>query len=64
MTRDRYLRLPEVIHRTGLSRSTIERRARAGTFPRSHRLGLNAIAWLESDIVAWMAAPLEWKDAA
>lgn len=64
MTHDRYIRLPEVITRTGLSRSTILRREAAGTFPRKHKLGDAAVAWLESDIVAWMAAPLEWKEAA
>lgn len=64
MTHERYLRLPEVIARTGLSRRTIYRRMAEGEFPQSRKLGVNAVAWLESEVVAWMQAPLEWRAAA
>ena len=37
--RCRILRLPEVLERTGLSRSTLFRRMRAGEFPQSVKLG-------------------------
>ncbi len=49
------LRPPEVLIRTGLSRTTIWRRVRAGTFPAPIELGENSIGWPESEITAWLA---------
>ena len=49
------LRAPEVMARTGLSRVTIWRRVRAGTFPAPTELGANSIGWPESEITAWLA---------
>jgi prophage regulatory protein len=51
---DRILRLPEVIRRVGLKRSSIYNRMKDGTFPKSSSLGGNSVGWLESDIIAWM----------
>ncbi len=50
----RMLRPPEVMARTGLSRTTIWRRVRAGTFPAPTQLGENSIGWLESEITTWL----------
>lgn len=61
---DRFLRLPEVMACTGLSKRTIYLRMNALTFPASVRLGPNAVAWRESDVSAWMTAPAEWSAAA
>lgn len=52
----RYLRLPEVRTRTGLSRSYIYALMKEGAFPRPVRLGKRAVGWLESDLDEWMAA--------
>ena len=52
---DRMLRAPEVGERTGLSRITIWRKVRAGTFPPPIELGPNTIGWLESVIDDWLA---------
>ncbi len=49
------LRAPEVMARTGLSRVTIWRRVRAGTFPAPVQLGVNSIGWPASEITAWLA---------
>ncbi len=49
------LRPPEVMTRTGLSRTTIWRRVRAGTFPAPTELGENSIGWPESEIATWLA---------
>jgi len=49
------LRAPEVMARTGLSRVTIWRRVRAGTFPAPTELGENSIGWPASEITAWLA---------
>ena len=50
----RMLRFPEVIERTGLSRTTIWRRVRAKTFPAPYQLGPNSIGWPETTIVDWV----------
>ena len=50
------IRLPEVMNRTGMSRSSIYLAMRNGTFPRPVKLipGGTAVAWRESDIQAWI----------
>ena len=48
------LRPPEVVKRTGLSRTTLWRRVRAGTFPSPTELGENSIGWPASTIAAWL----------
>ncbi|MEE9250365.1 MAG: AlpA family transcriptional regulator [Alphaproteobacteria bacterium] len=52
----RMLRVPEVMARTGLSRTTLWRRVRAGTFPAPIQLGENSIGWPASEITAWLAS--------
>ncbi len=51
---DKMLRPPEVMERTGLSRTTLWRRVRAGTFPAPVELGENSIGWPSSAITAWL----------
>jgi prophage regulatory protein len=63
-TGDRYVRLPEVLQRSGLSRRTIYRRMAAGTFPASVQLGENAVGWPASEFERWLLAPMDWKEAA
>lgn len=52
----RFLTLPQVIDRVGVSRSTILRMQARGKFPRAHKVADYAIRWLESDIDDFMAA--------
>ena len=54
---DRLIRMKEVKHRTGVSRSTIHRWMEEGRFPRSLPLGGSITAWRESEVVAWIADP-------
>lgn len=63
-TPDAFLKLPEVIERTTLSRRTIYRRMRKGTFPQAVKLGENSVAWRVSELVAWMEQPAQWSVAA
>ena len=48
------VRLPEVMRLTGLSKTTIHRRYRAGSFPRPLRLGPQSIGWRREEIVEWL----------
>ena len=50
----RFLRLPEVLVRTGLSRSTIYVRLDQGCFPRPVSLGARAVGWIEAEVDEWM----------
>lgn len=52
----RVLRLKNVIHKTGLSRSTIYLHLKSGEFPPSICLGSKSIGWLESDIDNWITS--------
>ena len=51
-----FLRLPEVLERTGLSRSTIYVRLDHGRFPRPVPLGGHAVGWIESEVDEWTAS--------
>lgn len=57
------LRRKEVEARTGLSRSTIYARVRAGTFPAPVPLGEKAVGWVESEISAYLANCISARDS-
>lgn len=61
---DSLIRLPEVRRRTGLSTATIYRKEKVGEFPQKVQLSVNAVAWYESDIGAWVADPMGWRQRA
>ncbi|MDU4997953.1 MAG: AlpA family transcriptional regulator [Enterobacteriaceae bacterium] len=52
---ERFLRLPEVMHLCGLSRSTIYDLISRNAFPQQVSLGGKNVAWLHSEIAAWMS---------
>lgn len=52
---ERFLRLPEVMHLCGLSRSTIYDLISRNAFPQQVSLGGKNVAWLHSEIIAWMS---------
>ncbi|HOO50573.1 MAG TPA: AlpA family transcriptional regulator [Alphaproteobacteria bacterium] len=47
-------RLREVLHRTGLSRSTLYLRIANGEFPKPMSLGGRSVGWLASDVTQWI----------
>jgi prophage regulatory protein len=49
-----FLKRPEIEQRTGLKRSTIYDKIKAGTFPKPVKLGARAVAWPEAEVEAWM----------
>ncbi|KQX18241.1 MULTISPECIES: helix-turn-helix transcriptional regulator [unclassified Sphingomonas] len=59
--KDRLLRIAQVKDRTGLSIATVYRREAVGTFPARVRLGPRSVAWYESDIDDFVAAPAEYQ---
>ena len=54
MRRSRFMRLPEVVQLTAVSRSTIYRWMVNGEFPKQVSLGGNTVAWLEAEIEDWI----------
>ncbi|BEV73209.1 hypothetical protein THUN1379_26910 [Paludibacterium sp. THUN1379] len=55
---DCMLRLPEVMRRTGMSRSWIYSKIKSKEFPLPVHLGSRAIAWRASSVDNWIAARL------
>ena len=65
----RFIRLPEVLSRTGYGRTTIYRKMEEGTFPRSVKLGgppidpnvfdTRAVAWIEDEVEQWIESRIE-----
>lgn len=49
------LRVPQVAARTGLSRATIYRMQKLGTFPHCVRVTPNTAGWLEAEVTQWLA---------
>jgi prophage regulatory protein len=58
----RFLRLPAVKDRTGLSRSFIYSEMDAGRFPKQVPLGAKAVAWVEDEITAFQEARIAARD--
>jgi prophage regulatory protein len=58
----RFLRVKDVVARTGLSEMTLWRRQKAGTFPRRVKLGPNAVGFVEEEIESWCAARVAERD--
>ena len=48
--------LKTVVAKTGLSRSTLYAYVSIGLFPRQRRLGRRRVAWLASEVRAWIAS--------
>ena len=53
---DRLLRREEVESRVGLSRTTLYRKMREGSFPEPVQVGARAVRWPASEIEAWLAS--------
>ncbi|EJG0618029.1 AlpA family transcriptional regulator [Vibrio parahaemolyticus] len=53
----KFLRLKDVIEKTGLSKSAIYSKIKEREFPASVPIGSRTVAWLEADVEQW----LEWR---
>ena len=69
----RFIRLPEVLTRTGFGRTSIYRKMEDGSFPRSIKLGgppvdpeafdSRAVAWIENEVEQWIDSMIEGRDS-
>lgn len=48
-----FIRMPAVVAATGLSRSTVLRAVKAGTFPEPIHIGPHAVAWDAGAVAQW-----------
>jgi len=51
----RVMRFREVRGTVSLSRSTVWRKVRDGSFPRPIRIGKSAVGWIASEVQDWIA---------
>lgn len=51
----RYLRMPEVLARVGVSWITLWRWEKQGLFPKRRLLGQRVVGWVEAEIDQWCA---------
>lgn len=58
---ERIIRLKTVLYRSGLSRSTVYRKIKEGTFPPQIKLGINGTGWKESELNRWIANPPRYR---
>ena len=68
----RFIRLPEVLSRTGYGRTSIYRKMEDGSFPKSIKLGgaptnpckfdCRAIAWFEEEVEQWIDSRIDERD--
>ncbi len=54
ITKQRIIRLTEVISRVGLCRASIYNLIKANDFPAQIQLGLNSVGWIENEVQAWI----------
>jgi prophage regulatory protein len=59
---EKILRMRTVLDRTGLSRSTIYRKMREGTFPRQVEISEHCRGWRESAINRWITDPAAYRE--
>ena len=69
----RFIRLNEVLSRTGFSRTSIYRKMEEGSFPKSLKLGgppkdpsifdSRAVAWIEDEVDHWMESRIDDRDS-
>jgi len=59
---DAILRLPQVIQKTGLCRSSIYASIAKGNFPKQLKLTKRTSGWLESEVNDWIATLIANRD--
>ena len=57
----RLIKLKDVMHNTGLARSTIYKYISEGNFPKPVSLGERAVAWVEGEVQEWILDKIEQR---
>lgn len=60
---DRLIRIDEVLHLCGLSRSALYASMQKGEFPGQVKLSKKSCAWVHSEVLAWMNARIDMRPA-
>lgn len=60
---DRLIRIDEVLHICGLSRSALYASIQEGHFPSQVKLSKKSSAWVYSEVLAWVNARIEMRQA-
>lgn len=60
---DRLIRIREVLHISGLSRSALYARIKDRQFPAQVKLSARSPAWVHSEVLAWAEARAKTRDA-
>tara|TARA_R110000765_G_scaffold37473_1_gene83006 strand:+ start:487 stop:675 length:189 start_codon:yes stop_codon:yes gene_type:complete len=60
----KFIRLPSVKSQTGKTTSRIYAEMAEGTFPKPVKIGPRAVAWLQSEIDAWIESKIAEREAA
>ncbi|EJD6311972.1 TPA: helix-turn-helix transcriptional regulator [Raoultella ornithinolytica] len=55
----RLIRLPEVLERTGYGKAWIYRLINEGRFPAPVKIGVRAVAFVESEVDEWIQSVIE-----
>ena len=58
----RYIRLPEVVRRTGVSGRQIYRWIGSGAFPKQRRMSYRVSVWIEAEVDEWLRLCVEIHD--
>ena len=59
----KFIKLPTVMDLTGYRRTAIYQKIAEGTFPAPVKLGPRAVAWLSTEIDAWIDERVAERDA-
>ena len=62
LTRDRFLRMPEVLDKIGFGESMLNEMINEGSFPKPARIGSRAVRWSENEVDEWIAARLAERE--
>ena len=56
------MRLPEVIEKTGLKRTSVYKLIGEGKFPKPINLGNRCVGWVSEEIDAWIMERIKCRD--
>lgn len=58
------IKLKQVMECTGLARSTVYKFMAEGQFPKPVKLGVRMVAWVETEVHAWVHEKISTRDTA